>query len=277
MPKHLKSTGPALGLLLLVGINALAQRVLALDPKSSDARAILSAVLDAPNISRSLSRMKMSIRDRSGTRERIMSMRAKRYDNARKSLIVIEQPSDVRNTSFLTVDYFARERADEQWIFLPKLHRVSRVPSSGKAGSFVGSDFSISDLSPQSADSFEVKLLEPAVKVGDEECWLLETRPRNEAVRDETGYEKTQTWISKKKQVTVQIKMWLPGGSRTKYFKASDIRQVNGVWTAHRNQMRTLDGTNLVSETLLEMLNVDNDAKDVSDNDFTQQRLEQGI
>jgi hypothetical protein len=41
--------------------------------------------------------------------------------------------------------------------------------------------------------------------------------------------------------------------------------------------MRTLEGTTLISETVLEVLSVDNAGADVVEGDFTQQRLERGV
>jgi hypothetical protein len=41
--------------------------------------------------------------------------------------------------------------------------------------------------------------------------------------------------------------------------------------------MRTLEGSDVASETSIEVLNVTNAAKDVVDSDFTQQRLERGV
>jgi hypothetical protein len=41
-------------------------------------------------------------------------------------------------------------------------------------------------------------------------------------------------------------------------------------------QMRTLQGNEVLSETQLDVISVDNDAKDIADSDFTEQRLQQG-
>lgn len=248
----------------------------ALDKNASDPAAILRAAFDATP-SRSFSRLKMSIRDASGARERVMAVRSLRFEAGRKSLVSIESPADVRNTGFLSVDYTQRGRADEQWLYLPKLHRVSRVPNSGKADAFVGSDYSISDLAGPNPDLFVAKLVEASAKVGDEDCWLIEATPRDAAAQDETGYSKSQIWVSKDKLALVQLKATVAGGERTKYFKASDFKKDGGTWTPHRTQMRTLEGGKVTSETVIDVLDVDNASKDVVDADFTQQRLERGV
>lgn len=254
-----------------------APHAIALDPGTSDPRVIMRAALDAQTAPRSLSRLKMSIRDRSGSRERLLTVRTKRFEDSRKTLIMIEQPADVRNMGFLSVDYRASGRTDEQWLYVPKLHRVARVPAGGKANPFVGSDFSIFDLSQQDPDYYVATLVDANAKVGDEPCWLIDGAPRDQAVQQESGYEKAQFWVSKSKLLVLQLKATLIGGKRVKYFKAADVRNDKGTWTPHRLQMRTLEGSDVVSETTVDVLAVDNDAAGVSDDDFTQQRLERGI
>jgi hypothetical protein len=237
----------------------------------------MRAAFESQAAVRSTSRLKMSIRDRSGSRERLLSMWTKRFDDARKTLILIEQPAEVRNMGFLSVDYRTGNRTDEQWLYLPKLHRVSRVPSSGKADAFVGSDFSIFDLSQQDPDNYDVAMADANGKVGDDACWVIDGKPRNDTVRKESGYEKAQFWVSKAKLVVLQFKATLAGAKRAKYFKAADVRDDHGIWTARRLQMRTLEGSDVISETTVEVLAIDNGAPGVSDADFTQQRLERGI
>jgi outer membrane lipoprotein-sorting protein len=249
----------------------------ALDSATTDPRAIMKAVSEQARTERASSRVKMMIRDKSGERERLVSMRSMRIEHGRKNLLVIESPADVRNTGFLSIDYDNGGRVDEQWLYLPKLKRVTRVPSSGKSDRFVGSDFSYSDMSAQDPDDYELKLIAASVKVGDEDCWQLESTPRTARVAEETGYKQSQIWVSKSKLVPIQMKAWLADGTHVKYFKATDLRKVDGIWTPHRVQMRTLQRNELESETVLEVLSVSNAAKDVSEDDFTQQRLEHGL
>src|SRR5262249_6088302 len=158
-------------------------------------------------------------------------------------------------------------KRDEQWLYLPKLHRTTRVPSSGKSDAFVGSDFSYSNLSTPDPNDFELKLIEKSVRVGDDDCWLIEATPRTPAIAEESGYKKSQFWISKHKPVPLQLKGWLNGGKNVKSLKASDLLVVLGGFTPHRMQMRTMNGNELQSETVIEFLEVDNDAKDVVDDD----------
>src|SRR5688572_5108855 len=113
---------------LLLG--AFASSAAAIDPNSTDARAILTALKNSQSATRSSSRVRMTIQDQTGKRERVFSTRTKKYDDAFKTLLLIEQPADLHDMGFLTVDYSVKGKNDEQWIYLPRLHRVSRLADS---------------------------------------------------------------------------------------------------------------------------------------------------
>lgn len=253
-----------------------AQATPSVDAASTDARAIMQAVYEHTGGPRSLSRTKLTIREGEVMRERSMTTRSLRFAEGRKSLILIEAPADVRNTGFLSIDYTSG-KADEQWLYLPKVRRVARVPNSGKSDPFVGSDFTYSDLSLQNPADYDFSMIAQSVKVGDEDCWQILGVARSEAVREETGYTKTELWVSKSKLIVVQLKATLAKQGKIKYLKAADLKQVDGVWSPHRLQMRTLQGGKLLSESVIDVLSLKNDAPEVSDSDFTQERLARGI
>lgn len=249
----------------------------AVDASSTNAKEIVQAAADQQSAGSRMSRAKMTIRQGSTTRERVLTLRNKGAQDGQKVLILIEAPADVRNTGFLSINYNDRKRADEQYMYLPALHRTTRVPNSGNADSFVGSDFSTSDLSPPDPADYEVKLLDEHAKVGDEECWLIETLPRDEQVKAKTGYAKSQLWVSKSKQLVLQLKAWSADGKKTKYFRATDVRMVDGIWTPHRLQMRTVEQNKEPSETVIDLITVANRSAEVTDADFTEQRLSRGL
>jgi hypothetical protein len=255
----------------------LASTASALPPDTSDPRAIMREASANNGGDRAKSRMRMTIKDPSGSRERTMTSRSMKVEGGRKTLILIEGPADVRGTGFLGIDYDAGTRTDEQWLYLPKLRRVARVPASGKSDAFIGSDFSYADLAQRDSEDYEVKLLQASTKVGDEECWLIEATPRTARISEETGYTKMEIWVSKSKVVPVQFKAALTTGGKIKYWKAGDFKQVDGRWTPHRMQMRTVKGEALESETIIEVLELSNSAPDVTEDLFTQQRLERGL
>lgn len=248
----------------------------ALGANERDPRVILRAVHKESVGDRGITRVKMVVRDDSGSRERTLQIRFKEFEGGRKTLIFFESPSDVRNTALLSVDYDDRARPDEQWLYLPTLRRTTRISGSGRSGSFMGSDFTYADLGKADPDDYELTLVEASTQVDGEDCWLIEATPRNATVQQETGYSKSHLWVSKGKLRILQVKNWMAGG-KIKYVKASDFRKINGIWTPHRMQARTLRGTKVLSETLLGTVSVKLDDPKVNDADFTPARLEQGF
>ena len=65
-------------------------------------------------------------------------------DDGDKSLMVFDEPRDVKGTALLT--HAHKQEADDQWLYLPALKRVKRISSSNRSGSFMGSEFSYEDL-----------------------------------------------------------------------------------------------------------------------------------
>ena len=57
----------------------------------------------------------------------------------------------MKNTGFLTYDYDASGKDDDQWLYLPALGKTKRIASSDQSGAFMGSDFNYSDLIGQYA------------------------------------------------------------------------------------------------------------------------------
>ena len=90
--------------------------------------------------------IRLIITDKGGaTRTRTISMTTKSFkDGSEKRFIRFIDPADVRGTAMLIVDN--KNSADEIWIHLPALKKTRRIVSSEKGRSFMGSEFSNSDL-----------------------------------------------------------------------------------------------------------------------------------
>jgi outer membrane lipoprotein-sorting protein len=250
----------------------------AIDPSTQDARKIAKAAAERDDGDRQSARMSMTVVDGSG-RKRVRGLVSRRlkFDKGTKLLMMFEEPADMRNTGFLLLDYKDSKRDDDQWLYLPSLRKTTRISSSDRSGSFLGSDISYSDLLRPNVDHYDYKLLEGSVQVDGEECWHIEARPRTTKVREETGYVKSEMWISKKKLVPVQSKMWVRDGKKLKYAKYEEIKNVGGIWSAHKVTVRTVRGGQVESTTVLRLSGVKYGDPNVSDSDFTERRLEKGL
>jgi outer membrane lipoprotein-sorting protein len=249
-----------------------------LDRGTTDARAIARAVKARDRGDRRKSRMTVTVKDQSGSqRVRQTRVQVKEFAAGEKTLILFESPADVRNTGLLSVDYDDGSKDDDQWLYLPGLHRSTRISTSDKSGAFMGTDLTYADMTDRDTEQYDYTLVSPSVKVGSEECWLIEARPRNDKERNETGYLKTQSWISKDKLMPVQVKAWLQEGKKLKYMKFDGFQKLDGIWVWNKLVVRTMRGSELESETVLQLSEIKLNQPSVSDDVFTERRLEQGL
>jgi outer membrane lipoprotein-sorting protein len=263
---------------LAVLLSGAAAQAEGLSPAESDPRAIMQAVFNRSTGNSSVSQTEMTISlEADSPRVRKMRRWSRKFEGGTKALVIIEEPADLKNTAFLNLDYDDGARDDDQWLYLPALHRAKRIGSSGRSGSFMGSDFSYADLSRTDPADYDFKLIEPSTSVDGEDCWLIEATPRTDKAKEETGYLKKHVWVSKAKTMEVQIKAWVIRGKSLKYIKLSDIRQVQGIWTAHQIEGRTVSRDKLVSRTVVRTLGIKYDDPSVKDDLFTERRLEQGL
>ncbi len=263
---------------LLVSGPARAGGSAAVAPTETDARVIMEAVHARPTGDRLSARMQMTILDPSGSkRVRVVQTRSKKFPGGTRQLILFESPADVRGTGLLTVDYDAGDKVDDQWLYLPSLHKPTRISSGDKSGAFMGSDISFADMTKQDPAQYDFKLVNGDAKVGGEAAWLIESRPRTKKAQEETGYVKSLVWVSKDKLMVLQVKSWVRKGRKLKFMKFSKIRQVGGVWFAHKISARTTQAKKVLSTTVLSFAGVKMDDPSVKDADFTTRRLEQGL
>ena len=275
-PVRRSSTLTLGALLALVAFGAEASATLS--PGETDPRKIMDAVEAQPDGDRAKSRMKMTITDASGsTRERVVQSQSMDFPEGTKQLILFESPADVRNTGLLTVDYDDGEKVDDQWLYLPSLRKSTRISSSSRSGAFMGSDISFADMTGQSPDQYDYTLLEASKSVGGEDCWLIEARPRTKKAKDETGYVKSQVWVSKSKLLPLQAKHWIKEGKKIKLMKFDQLQQLSGIWVPQKISARTLQNGKPLSTTVLSFSDMSFDNPSVKADDFDQRRLEQGL
>ena len=98
----------------------------------------------------------------------------------------------------------------------------------------MGTDLSYSDMTKADPAHFEYAVLKQTVKAGGEDCWVIESKPKTQKAKDETGYIKSHVWVSKSKLIPLQVKAWVREGSKLKFIKFGDLKQLGGVWVPHK-------------------------------------------
>ena len=144
--------------------------------------------------------LKMLLKNRKGSiTERVMKMNLLEVpEDGDKSLIVFESPRDVRGVAVLS--HAHKTGSDEQWLYLPALKRVKRVASKNRTGPFLGSEFSLEDLSFQEVEKYSYEYLRDEDLKG-KEFDVIKRIPLDPY----SGYTKQIVWVSKMDPLIHQI------------------------------------------------------------------------
>ena len=219
--------------------------------------------------------MEMVLIDKSGhQRKRAIRSFSRDKGPDTQRLMFFEAPADVRGTGFLTYDFGAPNKDDDQWVYLPELRKTKRIAASDKSGSFMGSDFSFADMTGRELAEWTYKLLgEKDVRA--QTAWLIEATPVSRAVRDRYGYEKSVVFVQQDNFMVVRAVHWLRDG-RLKYLDVKEVRKISGIWVGTEVEMRTVRNKKTEHRTILRLRDV-RFGQDLDDGMFTIRRLEQGL
>jgi len=158
-------------------------------------------------------------------------------DDLSGTITVFLEPASVRNTRFLTIENGGR--ADDQWIYLPSLRRVKRIAAGERDGSFMGSDFSYSDM------SFSQSLIEESDHryIKDEalsgrDCAVVESVPNPGT----SAYSRQVSWIDRATWLPIRVEFYgSASAAPQKVMEAGDITQVDGHWLTGTITMTTVE------------------------------------
>ena len=264
--------------LLTLAALLFSQDALALDPNTSDPRAIMSAAEDREARDNTQMRLSITITDDKGReRSRQVQVRAMQFPEGSKQIVLFEKPADLAGAGLLSVDYKDGSQDDDQWLYLPSVGKTTRIASADKSGSFMGTDLSYADMTRKDPNAYDYKMLEQSAQVDGMDCWHIEATPKTEKEQKETGYAKTEIWVAKDSMIPVQVKAWVLEGKRLKYTKLGDIREVDGTSVAHMVTVRTTKSGEVESTSVLVTSDLKFNSPDVTEADFTEQRLERGL
>lgn len=184
-------------------------------------------------------------------------------------------PADVKNTAFLTYDYDEGAKDDDQWLYLPALKKTKRIPTSDKSGSFMGSDFSYSDMTQRDLNDYDFKLIKES-KVRGKKVWIIESKPKSKRVIDETGYAKSVLFVREDNYVIVRGIHYLDKSTKKKYLDVKKMKKIKGIWVNEEMSMTTKEGKRTTHQTVLRFNDIKINEK-LDDGIFTTRRLEKGL
>ena len=121
-------------------------------------------------------------KDRKRVRE--IEIFSKEYKDVDKSISFLKS-GDVKGTSYMSYNWNQLQE-DDSWLYLPALQKVNRIASTDRSGSFMGSDFTYSDIDGFELEDFNYKLVKENDVVDGKDCWVIESTPKNKKVISKT-------------------------------------------------------------------------------------------
>ena len=240
------------------------------------AREIMQRVQDRDDGDDGEQDMEMILIDKNGNR-RVRKIRAFGKDKGedKLQLMYFMSPADVKDTGFLTYDYDASEKDDDQWLYLPALRKTKRIAASDKSGSFMGSDFNYSDMTDRDLDQYDHTLMKET-EVNGVKVWQIESIPRTKEEIDETGYKKSVVFVRQDNFVMIRAVRWVDRGGKLKYFDVKKLELIDDIWVPTEMHMTTKKGGKTLHKTILRSHNVRFN-QDLEEAMFSIRRLEKGL
>lgn len=192
----------------------------------ADAKQIMQKSIDAMKLSHLESVSTLVIKDAKGNqRVRKFTSATKEYpkEGVKKTIMRFLEPADVKGTGFLTFEYDRSDKDNDMWLYMPALRKTRRIVSSEKAKSFMGSEFTNSDITAPKLDEYQYRLLADE-KLGDTECWKIEAVPADDKVAEEYGYSKKISWVGKGDYVARKTEFYDQEGELYKVLTAGKIK-----------------------------------------------------
>jgi len=180
-------------------------------------------------------RLRMVLIEQAGARsERALEVLGRRHEGRLETVARFMSPSDIAGTKFLMVEKAGG--GTEQHIYLPGLKRTRRVVGREQEGSFMGSDFTYSDLNRKEDKGAKNARL-PDENIGKEPTYVLESK----AGSGSPGYAKIRTWIRKSDFIPL----------RTQFYDADDKL----VKTLYVRRTKDIEGKPAVVEAYMKSSN----------------------
>ena len=182
--------------------------------------------------------------DQGRSRVRYFNYWTKFTDNSEKSLIKFFRPKNIKGTALLTRSKTVSD-IKSQWIYLPAFKSVKQLSSSDKNKSFMGSDFSYSDIAGRKLDQDTHVLVRES-----DDYFFVESIPVDS---ESASYSKIRYIVSKYHNLVAKAIFYDLKGEKLKTLhnkKISLINNVNVVMTSEMTNHQTKGKTILIVQSM---------------------------
>jgi len=218
---------------------------------AQDTEGIMAKSRNAVKVGSYEATLTLIIRDAKGNvRTRSCTMASKAYpDGTEKRIVKFTGPVDVKGTGTLIFDY--KDKDDDMWIYLPSLRQTRRVVTSEKGKSYMGSEFSNSDMTAPTASDFIYKLI-GNTNINNMECWQIESTPKSAELIDSYGYAKSNVYVSKTDYIVLKTDYFDSTGKLFKTVSTTDYKLIDEVNSKYMvTKMEAINHENNRSSTIV--------------------------
>lgn len=194
-----------------------------------------------------------------------------------------ELPAEVRGEGILFLEHDSV--TTEILMYLPNFKKTRRVEGQQQSGSFMGSEFSYSDIATPHLEDYQYRFLRhepcpvgqdlPADGAAAVSCAVVEAIPVSDELKERTGYSKILNWVRSDNDMVAQAEYTNAEGALFKRMNATEIKNVDpkkNKWMSHQLRIVNLKSGRFTS-LQMSQVKVNQGIKDAI---FTQQNLSQG-
>jgi hypothetical protein len=206
-----------------------------------DARAILAAVDRNIGSDNKVSKARMVIEGRRGSRTVGFQSWIRGME---ESFTEYLDPPRERGVKMLKLE-------DQLWAYYPATDRTIKISGHMLRQSVMGSDLSYEDLME---DPLLSGLYEPEIRgeevLLDRPCWVLHLT----AVEEDLAYDARTMWVDKERSVVLREHRFAKSGKLLKTTNVEDVVEIDGRWVAHtvefKDALRSGGGTRFILDTI---------------------------
>jgi hypothetical protein len=158
-------------------------------------------------------------------------------DNMR--LVRFTAPADIKGTAILLIERSGAD--DDMWLYLPALGKTRRLSAANKKDAFVGTDFSYGDVIGLKPEQWTHRITGEQA-IDGVPCQVVESLPVDDGVKQNSGYGKRVSWISKANAVALRSDLWDGAMQPVKRIRNGEVQPVGGNkrWQAMRTEAENL-------------------------------------
>ena len=161
------------------------------------------------------------------SRDRYFNNLKKISGNKEQSMVKFFKPASIKGTSLLSISTDGFEDAD-QFIFLPAFGSVKKLSTDDKGQSFMGSDFTNSDIAGRLLDKDKHTLVKE-----DNEYFYIKSTPKSST----DIYSLIESKVAKSIYLPIEVKFFDQKNTLLKIMSSKKVKKIDGMYLVSSCEM----------------------------------------